>query len=49
MVLATPSWPQRHEKVRLNDLSPWGCVATLPSCVAAAMVRIDPEFGRRSV
>ena len=25
----------------------WGCVATLPSFVAAALVRIDPEFGRR--
>ena len=26
----------------------WGCVATLPSFVAAALVRIDPEFGRRN-
>ncbi len=25
----------------------WGCVATLPSFVAAALVRIDPAFGRR--
>ena len=25
----------------------WACVATLPSFVAAAMVRVDPEFGRR--
>ena len=26
----------------------WGCVATLPSFVAAALVRIDPQFGRRA-
>ena len=26
----------------------WGCVATLPSFVAAALLRIDPEFGRRA-
>ena len=26
----------------------WGCVATLPSFVAAALLRIDPEFGRRT-
>ena len=25
----------------------WGCIATLPSFVAAARVRIDPGFGRR--
>ena len=25
----------------------WGCVATLPSFVAAALIRIDPTFGRR--
>ncbi len=25
----------------------WGCVATLPSFAAAALVRIDPAFGRR--
>jgi PAT family beta-lactamase induction signal transducer AmpG len=25
----------------------WGCVATLPSFVAAAVVRIDPAFGRK--
>jgi len=27
----------------------WACVATLPSFVAAAWVRIDPEFGRKAV
>ena len=26
----------------------WGCVATLPSFAAAALVRIDPSFSRRS-
>jgi PAT family beta-lactamase induction signal transducer AmpG len=26
----------------------WGCVATLPSFLAAAFVRIDPAFGRRA-
>ena len=26
----------------------WACVATLPSFVAAAMIRIDPAFGRRT-
>ena len=26
----------------------WGCVATLPSFAAAALVRIDPAFGRKS-
>jgi MFS transporter, PAT family, beta-lactamase induction signal transducer AmpG len=26
----------------------WACVATLPNFVAAAFVRIDPEFGRRA-
>jgi PAT family beta-lactamase induction signal transducer AmpG len=26
----------------------WTCVATLPSFAAAAWLRIDPEFGRRS-
>ncbi|MDP1912217.1 MFS transporter [Brevundimonas sp.] len=26
----------------------WACVATLPSFVAAALVRIDPEFGRKA-
>ena len=26
----------------------WGCVATLPSFAAAALVRIDPAFGRRA-
>jgi len=25
----------------------WACVATLPSFLAAAWIRIDPEFGRR--
>jgi len=25
----------------------WGCMATLPSFMAAALVRIDPAFGRR--
>ena len=27
----------------------WACVATLPSFIAAAMVRIDPQFGRKQV
>ena len=26
----------------------WACVATLPSFVAAALIRIDPEFGRKT-
>jgi PAT family beta-lactamase induction signal transducer AmpG len=26
----------------------WACVATLPSFAAAALLRIDPEFGRRA-
>lgn len=26
----------------------WACVATLPSFVAAAMIRIDPTFGRKT-
>jgi len=26
----------------------WACVATVPSFIAAAFVRIDPEFGRRA-
>ena len=26
----------------------WVCLATLPSFVAAALIRIDPDFGRRS-
>ena len=25
----------------------WACVATIPSFVAAALIRIDPEFGRK--
>ncbi len=27
----------------------WACVATLPSFAAAALIRIDPEFGRKVV
>ena len=27
----------------------WACVATLPSFVAAAFIRVDPEFGKRAV
>jgi PAT family beta-lactamase induction signal transducer AmpG len=26
----------------------WGCVATLPSFAAAALVRVDPQFGRKA-
>jgi MFS transporter, PAT family, beta-lactamase induction signal transducer AmpG len=26
----------------------WACVATLPSFLAAALIRIDPEFGRKA-
>ncbi len=25
----------------------WACVATVPSFVAAALIRIDPAFGRK--
>jgi MFS transporter, PAT family, beta-lactamase induction signal transducer AmpG len=25
----------------------WGCIATLPSFIAAAFVRVDPAFGRK--
>ena len=31
-----------------RDFFIWGCVATIPSFVAAALVRIDPAFGRRA-
>jgi MFS transporter, PAT family, beta-lactamase induction signal transducer AmpG len=27
----------------------WGCIATLPSFIAAAFVRIDPAFGRKAL
>ena len=30
-----------------TDFFIWVCVATLPSFAAAALVRIEPEFGRR--
>ena len=26
----------------------WACIATVPSFVAAALIRIDPEFGRKA-
>ena len=38
-----------QDRLGYVDFFIWGCVATIPSFIAAALVRIDPQFGRRSV
>ncbi len=37
-----------QEQLGYPNFFVWACVATLPSFAAAALLRIDPEFGRKS-
>ena len=36
-----------QDQIGYQNFFIWACVATLPSFAAAALLRIDPEFGRR--
>ncbi len=36
-----------QDRLGYLDFFIWGCIATIPSFIAAARVRIDPQFGRR--
>ncbi len=37
-----------QDQIGYQNFFIWACVATLPSFAAAALLRIDPEFGRRA-
>lgn len=37
-----------QDQIGYTNFFIWACVATLPSFAAAALLRIDPEFGRRT-
>ena len=37
-----------QDQIGYTNFFIWACVATLPSFAAAALIRIDPEFGRKA-